>query len=104
MKRLTRRSEVGEGLPVKHINIRHADTTSEDTLTEILEALAAYEDTDLRPEEMHKARSLAEWGEDYGDCLWWSFPIEEPPYCGTPLDCDFPDHVTHFTRLVIPQN
>lgn len=49
------------------------------------------------------ARRLEEWHEDIGDCLWWSFPIEEPPYCGTPLDCDFPNYVTHFTKLIIPK-
>ena len=46
---------------------------------------------------------LEEWGEDIGDCLWWKFPIEEPPYCGSPLDENFPDYVTHFTRLIIPK-
>lgn len=50
----------------------------------------------------NEPRPIEEWGEDYGDCLWWSFPIEEPPYCGTPLDCNFPNHVTHFTRLILP--
>lgn len=74
MKRLTRRNKVGEGLPVNHINIRHEDTTSEDTLTEILEALAAYEDTDRKPEEMSKARSLAEWGRG----LWGLSLVELP--------------------------
>lgn len=52
MERLTRRSKVGEGLPVKHLNIRHEDTTSEDTLTEILEKLAAYEDIGPTPEQL----------------------------------------------------
>lgn len=47
-------------------------------------------------------KPLEDWGEDFGDCLWWSFPIEEPPYCGSPLDCDFPDYVTHFTRFIVP--
>ncbi len=32
------------------------------------------------------ARPLSEWGEDHGAVLWWTFPIEEPPYVGTPLD------------------
>lgn len=50
-----------------------------------------------------KPRPLEEWGEDVGDCLWWKFPIEEPPYCGSPLDENFPDYVTHFTRLIIPK-
>ena len=46
---------------------------------------------------------LAEhWDEDTGDVLWWNFPVEEPPYCGTPLDDDFPKYKTHFTELHIP--
>lgn len=53
-------------------------------------------------EDANTPRSIEEWHEEDGDCLWWSFPIEEPPYCGTPLDCNFPDYVTHFTRLILP--
>ncbi|MED3549978.1 hypothetical protein [Cytobacillus praedii] len=53
-------------------------------------------------ERLKMPRPIEEWGEDYGDCLWWSFPIVEPPYCGTPLDSDFPDYVTHFTGFVVP--
>lgn len=53
-------------------------------------------------EDKNKLRELEEWGEDYGDCLWWKLPIEEPPYCGTPLDENFPNYVTHFTKLSIP--
>lgn len=30
-----------------------------------------------------------EWHEDHGNVLWWRFPIEEPPYVGTPLDIGF---------------
>ena len=46
---------------------------------------------------------LAEkWHEDIGPVLWWDFPVEEPPYCGTPLDDDFPRYKTHFTELHIP--
>ena len=38
-----------------------------------------------------RPRRFEEWNEDeYGPALWWEFPIEEPPYCGTPLDCDWP--------------
>ena|SRR5690349_14383375 len=33
------------------------------------------------------ARPLSEWHEDDGPVLWWKFPIEEPPYVGTPNDC-----------------
>lgn len=46
MERLTRRSKVGEGLPIKHMSLMHMDTTSEDTLTEILDKLADYEDAE----------------------------------------------------------
>jgi len=51
-----------------------------------------------------KLYTLEDWYEEDADCLWWKFPIEEPPYCGNPLDCDFPDDVTHFTRLEVPNN
>lgn len=33
-----------------------------------------------------KARPLSEWHDDMGPVLWWSFPIEEEPYVGTPND------------------
>ncbi|MGG5253538.1 hypothetical protein ACQYAD_08585 [Neobacillus sp. SM06] len=55
-------------------------------------------------EDAMEPKHIEEWSEDYGDCLWWRFPIVEPPYCGTPLDSDFPDYVTHFTRLIMPLN
>lgn len=46
---------------------------------------------------------LAEkWHEDIGPVLWWDFPVEEPPYCGTPLDDDFPKYKRYFTELHIP--
>ena len=49
------------------------------------------------------ARPLEEWGEDYGDVLWWKFPIEEPPYVGSPLDANWPAYHTHWTPIVMPQ-
>ncbi|RXE79403.1 hypothetical protein [Enterococcus durans] len=42
------------------------------------------------------------WNEDIGNVLWWNFPVEEPPYCGTPLDERFPEHKTHFTTIDMP--
>ena len=48
------------------------------------------------------ARPLEEWGEDYGDVLWWAFPIEEPPYVGSPLDAAWPGYHTHWTPLTEP--
>lgn len=49
-----------------------------------------------------KARPLDEWHEDDGPVLWWVFPVNEPPYCGTPNDDGWPRYHTHWTRLVIP--
>ena len=57
--------------------------------------------TSIRTQKV-KARLAKHWDEDLGDCLWWDFPVEEPPYCGTPLDDDFPKYKTHFTDLHIP--
>ena len=48
------------------------------------------------------ARPLEEWGEDYGDVLWWKFPIEEPPYVGSPLDEKWPAYHTHWAPIILP--
>lgn len=53
--------------------------------------------------QLTKARPLDEWHEDYGHALWWYFPVVEPPYCGSPLDDDFPDYVTHWTTIHVPE-
>jgi len=53
-------------------------------------------------EDALELKPIEEWDEDDGDCLWWNLPIEEPAYCGTPLDCDFPSYKTHFTKLIMP--
>lgn len=45
------------------------------------------------------ARPLSEYHEDFGDVLWWSFPVNEPPYVGTNNDSGFPSYVTHWTPL-----
>ena len=45
---------------------------------------------------------LDDWHEDLGPKLWWKFPINEPPYCGTPLDDDWPEYHTHFTSIPMP--
>ena len=34
-------------------------------------------------------RPIEEYHEDMGPVLWWKFPIEEPPYVGTPNDLGF---------------
>lgn len=48
------------------------------------------------------ARPLEDWHEDIGAVLWWKFPIDEPPYCGSPLDTDWPGYHTHWTPIQIP--
>lgn len=48
------------------------------------------------------ARPRSEWHEDMGPMLWWRFPVEEPPFAGTPLDEDFPEGCTHFTEIEVP--
>jgi hypothetical protein len=58
-------------------------------------------------DEAHEAtalRSLDAWNEEDGDVLWWAFPVVEPPYCGSPLADDFPDYVTHWTRILVPDH
>lgn len=48
-------------------------------------------DVKRQVQELHKpvARPYDEWHEDIGPVLWWKFPIEEPPYVGTPNDLGF---------------
>lgn len=48
------------------------------------------------------ARPLEEWHEETGPVLWWRFPVEEAPWCGTPNSDDCPHYHTHWTPLVIP--
>lgn len=45
------------------------------------------------------ARPESDYHEDMGNVLWWKFPVDEPPYCGSPLDSDWPGYHTHFTPL-----
>ena len=58
----------------------------------------------MNDEDLLHLRPLSEWHEDEGPVLWWVVPISEPPFCGTPLDDDWPGHQTHWTPLprVIP--
>ena len=68
-----------------------------------------YQERECRECERYKEcaeqqpRPLEEWGEDYGDVLWWTFPIEEPPYVGSPLDENWPGYHTHWTPIIVPQ-
>lgn len=50
--------------------------------------------------DLYTARPLADWRPEHGPVLWWAFPVQEPPWAGTPGDSDWPGHVTHWTPLV----
>jgi hypothetical protein len=72
------------------------------------------------------ARPIEEWNEEMGNVLWWRFPVEEPPYVGTPNDLGhevviavgyphedvktythnvggWPGYHTHFTPIEVPE-
>jgi hypothetical protein len=49
-----------------------------------------------------KAFRLEEWNEDCGDVLWWSFPVVDSPYVGSPICYDWPGYHTHWTPLPPP--
>ncbi|OPZ09991.1 MAG: hypothetical protein BWZ07_02904 [Alphaproteobacteria bacterium ADurb.BinA280] len=49
-----------------------------------------------------QARPLADWHEAVGVVLWWRCPVDEPPYCGSPLDDEWPGYHTHWTPLIVP--
>jgi hypothetical protein len=40
-----------------------------------------------------------DWHEDDGAVLWWRFPVQEPPHCGTPHDSDWPFFEDESDRL-----
>lgn len=46
-----------------------------------------------------KVRALDEWHEDDGPVLWWEFPVNEPPYVGTPLDLPRTVQLSVFVKL-----
>lgn len=51
---------------------------------------------------------IDEWCEEIGPVLWWKFPVDEPPYLGSPLDSewgenDYDEYYTHWTHLVLPE-
>jgi hypothetical protein len=46
----------------------------------------------------------SDWCEKFGAVLWWKFPVVELPYLGSPLDEDFPEYVTHWTFILLPDD
>jgi len=81
-------------LCVELLAIIPAHGTGDPNSLVIARARAALE---AQPEPV--ARPEDEYHEDMGAVLWWRFPIDEPPYCGSPLDSEWPGYHTHFTPL-----
>lgn len=65
-------------------------------------AINKLEQIDEPQAEKVEAHLAERWHEDIGPVLWWNFPVEEPPYCGTPLDERFPKYKTHFSMIDMP--
>ena len=55
-------------------------------------------------EDKLAVRPIEDYHEDRGDVLWWTFPIEEPPYVGSPLCEDWPGYHTHWTEIICPKD
>lgn len=49
--------------------------------------------------DLFTLRRIRDWHEDYGDALWWTNPVTEPPYVGSPLDCNWPGYHKWWTPL-----
>jgi hypothetical protein len=75
---------------------------SADIATARAAVLALFAAATRRAEEAARAQPESEWHEDVGPVLWWAFPVQEPPYVGTPLDSDWPGYHTHWTPIAIP--
>lgn len=73
-----------------------------ETVDEIYDKYISKPLADVNPVVRVEARPLEQWGEDDGDVLWWKFPIEEPPYVGSPLDCNWSGCHTHWTPIEVP--
>ena len=50
-------------------------------------------------EALTTMRFIRDWHEDYGDVLWWTCPVREAPYCGTPNDTEWPGYHEWWTPL-----
>lgn len=73
----------------------------DEILKPIIERLETAEE---QVKQLKEARPIDEWHEDIGAVLWWEFPISEPPYCGSPLDSEWPGYHTHWTPIVTPES
>lgn len=65
-----------------------------------VEQSVVYEDFRLNEfVKLHTLRPLSEWRDDFHTVIWYKLPIDEPPYVGTPHDCDWPGYHTHWSPL-----
>ena len=67
-----------------------------------LRILAMLNESEYIPGPVVYASPISKYHEDMGSVLWWKFPIEEPPYVGSPLDTEWPGYHTHFTHFKTP--
>lgn len=63
------------------------------------DALLRRREEEARRLAFHQPRLEAEFHEDMGYGVWFRFPIDEPPWIGSPLCDDWPGYHTHFTPL-----
>jgi len=53
----------------------------------------------LKPYVVYPATA---YDEEFGDVLWWNFPVCEPPHLGSPCDTQWPgDKWTHFSLMPV---
>jgi hypothetical protein len=95
---------VCQALGMAHEPEGHAPSPAplEEVLTavrELIDVAGRWQESEGKMDELTELRPRDDWHEDYGAVLWWKVPIAEPPYCGTALDDDFPDYVTHWSPL-----
>lgn len=53
--------------------------------------------------EYETVHELEEWTEEDGPVLWWTFPVSDLPYPGTPLNEDWPGIHRYWTRIPSPR-
>ena len=96
--------EVGELVAELELMANHAATACQFGDAKILSDAATLLQQQAAPAPVVVPVAIPgeQWHEDDGACLWWRFPIVEPPWAGDPRGDDWPGCHTHFTRIVCP--
>lgn len=55
-------------------------------------------------QRLSRARAADTWTPGDGPVLWWTLPVSESPYVGTPNDQSWPGTHTHWTHLPVPNH